>query len=257
MVRRALARNAAAPAHAVISVVIPALNEAANLPATLIRVRDALPGAEILVADGGSRDATVAIARAHGALTVTAPAGRGVQLAAGAAAARGDLLLFLHADTLLPPKAGAILAAWFARADVRIGTFRLAFDAGGPFLRACAWCSRIDSVFTRFGDQGIAVRREFYTELGGFPTWPLFEDVELLRRARRVTRVWSFPACVTTSARRFRAHGPLRQQWLNTRLLLRFLSGTSPEKLAAAYRRRQASHLANSDFTKGVSRVRL
>ena len=240
-----------------ISVVIPALNEAANLPATLVRVRDALPDAQIIVADGGSRDATVAIARDHGALTVTAPAGRGVQLAAGAAAARGALLLFLHADTLLPSNAGAILAAWFARADVRIGTFRLAFDAGGPFLRACAWCSRIDSVFTRFGDQGIAVRREFYAELGGFRAWPLFEDVELLRRARRITRVWSFPACVTTSARRFRARGPLRQQWLNTRLLLRFLSGTSPEKLAAAYRRCQPSQVPNNRFTNGVSRVRL
>ena len=240
-----------------ISVVIPALNEAANLPATLVRVRDALPGAELIVADGGSRDATVAVARGHGAHIVTTPAGRGVQLAAGAAAARGDLLLFLHADTLLPPNAGAILATWFARADVRIGTFRLAFDDGGAFLRACAWCSRFDSVFTRFGDQGIAVRREFYAELGGFPAWPLFEDVELLRRARRVTRVWSFPACVTTSARRFRAHGALRQQWLNTRLLLLFLSGTSPEKLAAVYRRCQPSHAPNNRVTNGVSRVRL
>lgn len=218
-----------------ISVVIPALNEAANLPATLVRVRAALAGAEIIVADGGSGDATVAIARAHGALTVTTPGGRGVQLSAGASAARGDLLLFLHADTLLPPNAGAILAAWFARAEVRIGCFRLAFDDGGAFLRACAWCSRIDSVFTRFGDQGIAVRREFYAELGGFPAWPLFEDVDLLRRARRVTRVWSFPACVTTSARRFRAHGPLRQQWRNVRLLLRFLAGASPHALAADY----------------------
>jgi rSAM/selenodomain-associated transferase 2 len=220
-----------------ISVVIPALNEAANLPATLARTRAALPGAEIIVADGGSTDATAAIAAEDGARIVTAPRGRGVQLAAGAAAARGDLFFFLHADTLPPSDAGTILAAWFARPEVRIGTFRLAFDSGGPFLRACAWCSRIDSVFTRFGDQGIAIRREFYDALGGFPAWPLFEDVELLRRARRFTRVWSLPANVTTSARRFRARGPLRQQWLNARLLLRFLAGASPAALAAEYRR--------------------
>ncbi|MBL9202301.1 MAG: hypothetical protein JNL39_17460 [Opitutaceae bacterium] len=159
-----------------------------------------------------------------------------MQLAAGAAATQGTWLVFLHADTLLPAHAAAVLAPYFIRDDVRIGTFRLAFDDGGWFLRACAWLTRFDSVFTRFGDQAIVVRRDFYAQLGGFPPWLLFEDVELLRRARRVTRVWSFPAAVTTSARRFRHRGPLRQQWLNTRLLLRFLAGTSPETLARRYR---------------------
>lgn len=223
------------PAAPSLSVVIPTLNEAEGIAATIARVRTALPDAEIVVADGGSADGTVAIAQSAGARSLAAPRGRGSQLAAGAAAAGGELLLFLHADTILPEKAGAVLAQAFARPAVRVGTFRLAFDAGGVFLRACAWCSRIDSVFTRFGDQGIAVRRDFYAELGGFPAWPLFEDVEFLRRARRVTRVWSFPANVTTSARRFRRQGPLRQQWRNARLLLRFLAGASPHALAADY----------------------
>lgn len=219
-----------------ISVVIPTLNEAVAITATIQRVRAALPGAEIVVADGGSSDATSVLARAAGAVALTSPRGRGLQLAAGAAAARGDLLLFLHADTLLPTDAASVLAAAFARPEVHIATFRLRFDTGGLFLRACAWCSRFDSVFTRFGDQGIAVRRDFYAVLGGFPAWPLFEDVELLRRARRVTRVWSLPASVTTSARRFHRRGPLRQQWCNARLLLRFLAGTPPETLARLYR---------------------
>lgn len=229
-----------------ISVVIPTLNEAANLPATIASVHAALPGAEIIVTDGGSRDATVAIARDLGARVAASPPGRGVQLAAGAAETRSDLLLFLHADTHLPVNAGALLAQWFARDEVRIATFRLAFDDSGVFLRACAWCSRIDSVFTRFGDQGIAVRREFYDQIGGFPAWPLFEDVEFLRRARRVTRVWSLPAHVTTSARRFRAHGALRQQWRNARLLLRFLAGASPHALAADYAATAAARRATS-----------
>ncbi len=220
-----------------ISVVIPALNEAAAIAATIQRVRAVLPNAEIIVADGGSGDATLALARAAGAHALTATRGRGPQLAAGAAAARGDVLLFLHADTLLPADAAAVLTAAFARPEVHVGTFRLRFDRGGVFLRGCAWCSRFDSVFTRFGDQGIAVRRDLHVQLGGFPAWPLFEDVEFLRRARRVTRVWSFPACVTTSARRFRQRGALRQQWLNARLLLRFLAGTPPETLARLYRR--------------------
>ena len=105
-----------------------------------------------------------------------------------------------------------------------------------PFLRLCSWLTRFDSVFTRFGDQGIVVRRAFYTSLGGFPAWPLFEDVELLRQARRETRVWSLPAELTTSARRFRRCGPVRQQMRNGRLLVRFLLGTAPDVLAREYR---------------------
>jgi len=116
-----------------------------------------------------------------------------------------------------------------------IGTFRLAFDTGGRFLRACAWCSRFDPVFTRFGDQGFVVHRKFYARLGGFPEWPLFEDVESLRRARRLTRIVSFPACMTTSARRFRRGGPRRKQARNAWLWLRFLAGVSPHRLAGEY----------------------
>lgn len=218
-----------------ISVIIPALNEAPRLPATLANVRACLPASEIVVVDGGSIDGTVEIARHHGACVISAERGRGRQCAAGAAVASGAILLFLHADTLLPADAATVLAREFAHARTLIGTFRLAFDEPSLFLRTCAWFTRIDSVFTRFGDQGIAVRRDFYAWVGGFPRWSLFEDVELLRRARRETRIRSFPACVTTSARRFR-RGAWRQQWLNTRLLLAFLAGGSPEKLALRYR---------------------
>ncbi len=218
-----------------ISVVIPTLNEASRITATLARAQAALPAAEIIVADGGSTDGTPLVAAAHGARAIACDRGRGVQLAAGAAHAHGDLLVFLHADTLLPFDATTVLARHFARDEVRIGTFRLRFDKAGLFLRGCAWLTRFDSVFTRFGDQVIVVRREFYGQLGGFPPWPLFEDVELLRRARRGTRVWALPACVTTSARRFHRHGTLRQQWRNARLLLRFLAGASPHALAAEY----------------------
>ena len=219
-----------------ISVIIPTLDEAERITSTLNAVRACLPEAEIIVADGGSRDATPALAARAGARVISCARGRGLQCATGAGAARGELLLFLHADTLLPPHAAAVLARGFARPEVQLGTFRLTFDDGGVFLRACAWLTRFDSVFTRFGDQGIAVRRTFYERLGGFPPWPLFEDVELLRRARRITRVWSFPAAVKTSARRFRRRGAVRQQLQNTTLLLRFLAGTSPERLAAEYR---------------------
>lgn len=219
-----------------ISVIIPTLNEQPLISAAIESVRRSLPTAEIIVADGGSDDRTVAEAASAGARIVRSAKGRGPQCVAGASAAAGEWLLFLHADTSLPLHAAAVLGDFFARPDAQVATFRLRFDEAGWFLWSCAWLSRIDSVFTRFGDQGIVIRRTFYDSLGGFPDWPLFEDVELLRRARRVTRVWSLPANVTTSARRFRRRGPVRQQLQNASLLLRFLLGTSPESLAATYR---------------------
>lgn len=243
MVQRSCARdapgggaNAVKPAAPAISVIIPALDEAGEIEASLRAVRASLPQAEIIVADGGSRDGTAELAERAGARVVWSARGRGPQCAAGAAVARGELWFFLHADTRPPPEAAAVLARAFSRPEVQIGTFRLAFDDRSRFLRACAWLTRFDSVFTRFGDQGIVVRRTFYARLGGFPAWPLFEDVEFLRRARRHTRIWSLPAAVVTSARRFRRRGLLRQQLQNAGLLLRFLAGTPPERLAAEYR---------------------
>jgi len=218
-----------------LSVVIPTLNEDARIGKTITNVRFRLPEAEIIIADGGSTDETIRISASTGVRIVHAQRGRGMQCGAGAGVATGNVLFFLHADSLLPANAAEVLAAYFARPEVLIGTFRLAFDDSHSFLRVCSWCTRIDSVFTRFGDQGIVVRRDCYNALGGFPAWPLFEDVELLRRARRVTRVWSFPAEVTASARRFRRYGPLRQQMRNGRLLLRFLLGTAPDELAREY----------------------
>jgi rSAM/selenodomain-associated transferase 2 len=220
-----------------ISVIIPALNEAGTISGTLAAVRACLPHAEIVVVDGGSRDATPVLAVQAGARLLRSARGRGQQCALGAKQAHGAVLFFLHADTRPPADAAPVLARAFSRSELLLGTFRLAFDEPGVALQVSAWFTRFDTVFTRFGDQGIVVRRTFYEQVGGFPPWPLFEDVEFLRRARRLTRVWSFPAAVTTSARRFRQRGVLRQQWQNARLLLRFLAGASPERLAEEYRR--------------------
>lgn len=219
-----------------LAVIVPTLNEEAELPATLVAVHRSLPGAKLIVADGGSRDGTVARAQQCGAQVVISPRGRGAQLAAGAAAASREWMLFLHADTRLPPEAGAALLQYWSRNLAPVATFRLGFDEAGWFLRACARVARIDSVFSRFGDQGIVISRKAYLELGGFPPWPLFEDVELLRCARRrYGRVEFLPAVVITSARRFRAHGAWRQQTLNAGLLCAFLAGVSPHRLASVY----------------------
>ena len=235
--RRHLARVARDTSSDRLAIVIPTLNEAGTIAATLAAAARALPSARVMVADGQSRDRTRDIAARLGAHVVVSPRGRGPQCRAGAAAVvDADWLLFLHADTLLPPAAGGVVTHFFTRPHPQVATFRLRFGGTNRFLRTCAWFTRFDSVFTRFGDQGILIRREFYDALGGFPDWPLFEDVALLQRARPFTRIVSLPAAVVTSARRFERRGALAQQWFNARLLWRYLRGASPFALAAEYR---------------------
>lgn len=217
------------------SVIIPAINEAGRIGACVARVRRLAPDSQVIVADGGSQDETAAQARQAGAQVVVACPGRGTQCNAGAALAEGALLLFLHADTLLPEAAFPLLRHTFADSQVQIGSFRLAFAEPHWLLRTYAWFSRFDTVFTRFGDQCIVVRRAFFAHLGGFPPWPLFEDVGLLQQARRQTRVYSFPATVTTSARRYLQVGVVRQQMRNLGLILQYLAGAPPEDLARQY----------------------
>jgi rSAM/selenodomain-associated transferase 2 len=218
------------------SVIIPTRNEAQALPSTLSHVLAAWPDAELIVSDGASPDDTVNLAEAAGAHVVRGEAaGRGPQLRAGAEVATRDWLLFLHADTLITPAAARVADTFSLRPEARIATFQLKFDHPDWLLRRSEWWTRFDSVFTRFGDQGILIRRSYYQDLGGFQPWPLFEDVDLLRRARRQRAVSVLDATVTTSARRFRASGSLRQQFSNAFLLCRFLAGGDPFKLAGYY----------------------
>ncbi|MDT8306483.1 MAG: TIGR04283 family arsenosugar biosynthesis glycosyltransferase, partial [Anaerolineae bacterium] len=168
---------------------------------------------------------------------ISSAAGRAVQMNAGARVARGDCLVFLHADTRLPRGAFRLLSAELARPDVAAGTFRLSFDQRHWLFSLYAYFSRFDSVFTTFGDQCIVIRRDLFLHLGGFPDWPLFEDVALLQRARRETRLRSFPAAVVTSARRFQRGGVIGQSLHNGWLVLQYLLGASPADLAVKYER--------------------
>jgi rSAM/selenodomain-associated transferase 2 len=222
-----------------LSVVVPTLNAAAELPTTLARVRTATFPFEIVAADGGSSDATRRIAVEAGARLVGSAPGRGTQLHAGAEAARGDWLLFLHADTMPAPgwaEAVARFTADPANAD-RAATFRFALDDPHPAARRverlARWRAR--ALALPYGDQGLLIARPLYDALGGFRPLPLMEDVDLARRLGR-QRLTELPVDAATSAARYRRDGWWRRPMRNLLCLTLWHLGVPAHTIARLYR---------------------
>lgn len=216
---------------------VPALDEAATIVEVLSSARE--PGVkEIVVVDGGSSDATVARARTVADLVLAAPRGRATQMNAGAAATSGDVLLFLHADTMLC--AGFADAVRRAIADGAIaGRFDVRLDGRHRFLPVVAWLMNVRSRWTGIatGDQAMFVRRDVFDALGGFAPLPLMEDVELSVRLRRAGRLAALRSRVATSARRWEEHGVARTIVLMWTIRLAYACGVPAERLARWYRR--------------------
>lgn len=212
-----------------VSVIIPTLNEEAHIGPT-IDAAFAAGASEVIVADGGSGDATVAIATQHGARVVTGERRRARQLNRGAAEARHDWLLFVHADTILPT--GACAAVERANAD--FGGFLIDFTEPGWRLRYVAFMVNLRTKLTRapWGDQGHFARRSTFP---GYPDFSLMEDYELARRMRK--RAAILPMRVQTSGRRFLAKGVIRTSIVNWTIVLAYHCGVTPERLAHWYRR--------------------
>ena len=221
-----------------VSVVTPTLNAAAMLPANLAALRGAGIVREVIVADGGSSDETPAHARAAGAQAIMAPRGRGSQLAAGAAAATGDWLLFLHADCRPEPgwehAVGAFLTA--PEAQSRAGYFDFVLDdqafAARRLERIVAW--RCRALALPYGDQGLLIARTLYDAVGGFRPLPLMEDVDLVRRLgrRRLARIGA--RCLA-SARRYRRDGYFRRPLRNLLCLSLYFARVPPERIVRLY----------------------
>ncbi len=224
----------------VLSIIIPCLDEADVITDTLkalapLRER----GSEVIVVDGGSADDTVERARAHADLVLSAPRGRATQMNAGAEPARGNILLFLHADCVPPRDADALIVDGLKRTRRSWGRFDARIAGTHPLLRVVEWMmnhrSRLTGIAT--GDQGIFVTRTLFSAAGGYPEIPLMEDVALTKQLRH----FGAPLClrhhITISARRWKSCGVLRTILLMWRLRLAFWLGADPKRLARMFHR--------------------
>jgi rSAM/selenodomain-associated transferase 2 len=224
------------PASPYLSVIIPTLNEEGRLAHTLASARS--PDADLIVSDGGSTDRTVACARAGGARIVTGPRGRARQQNCGAAAARGEILLFLHADTRLPSNYVNQIFDTLMDRRVTFGAFRFRTDLDTPAMRWISfWTSlRASLLQMPYGDQGLFLTRCRFEAAGGFPDVPIAEDLYLVKRLAKRGRIALAPACAVTSGRRWRQHGALRTTLINTIIATGCVAGIDPRRLAPLYR---------------------
>jgi rSAM/selenodomain-associated transferase 2 len=219
-----------------ISIIVPALNEEAHIPATISALQQLEGEKEILVVDGGSSDRTVQVAQPLDVRVIHSARGRGHQMHAGALEASGDVLWFVHADTLPPPNALAEIGRILEDPRNAGGNFGLLFDGNSsaarqltaiyPLLRSLRLC---------YGDSGIFVRRDAYEKIGGFRPLALFEDLDMLRRLRRIGRFAHLPCRITTSSRRFENRN-FAVMWIHwTALQVLYWAGVSPNWLARWY----------------------
>lgn len=221
-----------------LSIIVPCLNEAQGIAATLaalapLRAR----GAEVIVVDGGSSDGTVERAVPHADCVISASRGRASQMNAGAARARGEILLFLHADTLLPESADALIVEGLQRLRRGWGRFDVTIAGHHPLLRVVAWLmnarSRLTGIAT--GDQAIFATRSLFTAAGGYPDIALMEDIALCKRLKRFGPPLCLKHRLTASGRRWEKHGVVRTILLMWRLRLAYWLGADPRKLAVRY----------------------
>jgi rSAM/selenodomain-associated transferase 2 len=221
-----------------LSIIVPVLDEAAGIVTALqalapLRAR----GTEIIVVDGGSRDATVALATPLADRIVTSARGRAPQMNSGAAVARGDVLLFLHADTRLPADADRLVREGLAQTQHKWGRFDVTIEGRHPLFPLIAAAmntrSRLTGITT--GDQAMFMTRDAFGAAGGFPAIALMEDITFARHLKRISRPLSLRARVTTSGRRWETRGVLRTVFLMWRLRLMYFLGAKPEALARRY----------------------
>lgn len=221
-----------------LSIIIPTLNEAHSIAATLDAVQKIQGAFELIVVDGGSSDKTLSILRERGVRVINGERGRGQQLHAGACAAHGDVLLFLHADTIPPIDAAERISVALSDAKTVGGNFSVRFDGESRAARFLTWLyPQLRKLGLRYGDSGIFARREAYVRAGGFKAFPIFEDLDLVRGLKRIGRMAHLHATVITSSRRFegRSFALTFARWSFLQTL--YWLGVHPRRLARMYER--------------------
>ena len=223
-----------------ISIIIPTLNEAQNLPRSL-QALQTIPLVDVIVVDGGSLDDTVNVAESWGAKVICSPvSGRAHQMNVGAAVAQGDILLFLHADTYLPNGFDRLVRQTLAQPKVIAGAFELAIEGQATGLRLVEWGVNRRSRLCQmpYGDQALFLPAETFRAICGFPDLPIMEDFELVRRLKQQGRIAIAPGTVTTSGRRWQKLTVFRTTVINQLVIIGYLLGASPARLARWYRYR-------------------
>ncbi|MEH2055221.1 MAG: TIGR04283 family arsenosugar biosynthesis glycosyltransferase [Nostoc sp.] len=220
-----------------ISIIIPAINEAGNIKEAIATTQGSI-NIEVIVVDSGSSDHTVAIAQSLNVKVISSSPGRAVQMNAGAVAASGDILLFLHADTRLPTGFDDMIRTALQQPGTVAGAFNLRIDASLLSLRWVEWGVKMRSHFYQipYGDQAIFVTKEVFEQIGSFPQLPIMEDFEFIRRLKRLGRIVIIPTPVVTSARRWLQKGVFKTTLLNQIVIIAYLLGVSPERIRSWYR---------------------
>jgi rSAM/selenodomain-associated transferase 2 len=219
-----------------ISIIIPTLNEAQHISILQPLLKT---GTEIIVVDGGSTDDTVKLARGLGFRVETCSGGRGAQLNFGAHCATSPILLFLHADTLLPQGFKQMVTACLANPDIILGAFRLQVEGADWLLKGIIEIANLRSQLLQlpYGDQAFFLRKENFNLLGGFPELPIMEDYVFVRQTKKMGKVITLPQKVTTSGRRWQRMGPLRTTLMNQLIICAYYLGVPAQTLALFYRR--------------------
>ena len=217
-----------------ISVIIPTLNEESHIEKTLQSVIKQAGDYELFVVDGGSTDNTIAIAKRYTSV-IDSKRGRAIQMNAGASLCKGDILLFLHADTLLPDNGFRELRKRMRDDTISGGSFYIAFDADNFILKGVSFITRFNFRLFHFGDQGIFVRRDVFQKLRGYKEIPIMEDYDFYKRLRKQGKVILVRMPVISSARRFIRKGVLRQLLINKFVVLAYWAGVDIQTIKRFY----------------------
>ena len=233
-----------------ISIIIPVLNEARIISATLARL-NSVPEAEVIVVDGGSQDNTVAIATQTATVITVAGRGRAGQMNAGAKIARSDILLFLHADTQLPDNFIALVTQTLKHPQTIAGAFELKIDGVANSLR---WIEQLVRMRSRllslpYGDQAIFISKQAFIEVGGFADLPIMEDFEFIKRLQKQGKIAIATGAVTTSGRRWEKLGVWQTTLINQLIIAGYYLGVSPTELSKFYRRWGKKKSHSSSFS--------